>query len=52
MTAPGSFYPEVWDWVERAPNFMLPLALIYVVRRHRTVDIPTHVAASSTLSNV
>jgi len=24
MTAPGEFYPEVWDWVERAPNFCSP----------------------------
>jgi len=52
MTAPGEFYPEVWDWVERAPNFMLPVALIYVVWRHRTIDVPTHMAAESTLTKI
>ncbi|MEJ3748926.1 hypothetical protein WEI85_37345 [Actinomycetes bacterium KLBMP 9797] len=35
VTAAGEFYPEVWDVVERAPNFMLPAALIYLVYQHR-----------------
>ncbi len=38
VTAAGAFYPEVWDWVERGPNFMLPLiGLIMVLhlRGHR-----------------
>jgi hypothetical protein len=35
VTAAGVFYPEVWDVVERAPNFMLPAALIYLVVQHR-----------------
>src|SRR5205085_2284812 len=33
----GRFLPAVWDWVERAPNFMLPAALLYVaVKTRRT----------------
>lgn len=35
MTAAGVFFPEVWDWVERAPNFMLPAALGYLVVKTR-----------------
>jgi len=35
LTAAGVFYPEVWDLVERAPNFMVPAALIYLVYQHR-----------------
>jgi hypothetical protein len=35
VTAAGEFYPEVWDVVERAPNFLLPAALIYLVYQHR-----------------
>lgn len=35
MTAVGEFLPELWDLVERAPNFMLPLAMIYLIRSHR-----------------
>jgi hypothetical protein len=35
VTAVGQFYPEVWDVVERAPNFMLPAALVYLVYQHR-----------------
>jgi hypothetical protein len=35
VTAAGEFYPEVWDIVERAPNFMLPAALVYLVYQHR-----------------
>jgi len=42
VTAADEWYPEVWDWVERAPNWMLPAALIYVVVRHRTAVIPSH----------
>lgn len=35
MTAAGVFFPEIWDLVERAPNFMLPAALIYIVVKAR-----------------
>ena len=35
VTAVGQFYPEVWDVVERAPNFLLPAALVYLVYQHR-----------------
>lgn len=42
VTAADAFYPAVWDWVERAPNFVLPAGLLYVIVRHRTVDVPTH----------
>lgn len=35
VTAVGDFYPEIWDVVERAPNFMLPAALIYLIYQHR-----------------
>jgi hypothetical protein len=31
MTSVGEFFPEVWDLVERAPNWMLPAALAYLV---------------------
>jgi hypothetical protein len=47
VTAAEAFYPEVWDWIERAPNFMLPVALVYVIVRHRTVVVPDHVPAPS-----
>lgn len=50
VTAASEWYPEVWDWVERAPNFMLPAALVYVVLRHRTAIIPTHVPSQATLT--
>lgn len=35
MTAAGVFFPEVWDLVERAPNFMIPAALLYLVVSYR-----------------
>jgi len=35
VTAAGEFYPEIWDVVERMPNFMLPAALVYLVYQHR-----------------
>ena len=35
VTAVGELMPELWDVVERAPNFMLPAALIYLVYQHR-----------------
>lgn len=41
MTAVGEFAPEIWDLVERAPNFMLPLAMIYVIRSHRLDNTAT-----------
>jgi hypothetical protein len=30
VTAAGSFYPDVWDVVERGPNFLVPAALLYL----------------------
>ena len=30
VTAAGSFYPNVWDVVERGPNFLVPAALVYL----------------------
>jgi hypothetical protein len=35
VTAAGQFWPEVWDVVERTPNFMLPAAMVYLVYQHR-----------------
>lgn len=35
MTAVGQFFPEFWDLVERAPNFMLPAALVLLVRHYQ-----------------
>jgi hypothetical protein len=35
VTAAGEFYPEVYDIIERAPNFMLPAAMVYLVYQHR-----------------
>ena len=35
VTAVGELMPELWDVVERAPNFMLPAALVYLIRQHR-----------------
>lgn len=47
VTAVGEFYPEVWDVVERAPNFMLPAALIWLVYHHRLDHRPTTTTAES-----
>jgi hypothetical protein len=30
VTAAGSFYPNVWDVVERGPNVLVPAALVYL----------------------
>jgi len=35
VTAAGEIDPAIWDVVERAPNFMLPAALVYLVYQHR-----------------
>lgn len=35
VTAVGVLFPAFWDLVERAPNFMLPAALVLLVRHHR-----------------
>jgi hypothetical protein len=35
VTAAGELYPELWDVVERAPNFLLPAAMVYLVYQHR-----------------
>lgn len=47
VTAVGDFYPEVWDVVERAPNFMLPAALIWLVYQHRLDHRPTTTTAEA-----
>jgi hypothetical protein len=47
VTAVGEFYPEVWDVVERAPNFMLPAALIWLVYQHRLDHRPTTTTAQA-----
>jgi hypothetical protein len=47
VTAVGDFYPEVWDVVERAPNFMLPAALIWLVYQHRLDHRPTTTTTES-----
>jgi hypothetical protein len=40
MTAAGEFYPEVWDLVERGPNFMLPAALLFLTfTLHRPAEL-------------
>lgn len=39
-------YPELWEVVERAPNFMLPAALVYLVYQHR-IDHRAGVAGDS-----
>lgn len=48
VTAVGDLYPEIWDVIERAPNFMLPLALIYLVFHHR-LDHTASTANAGTL---
>jgi hypothetical protein len=48
VTEADTWYPAIWDWVERAPNFMLPAALVFVIVRHRTADVPTHASFEST----
>jgi len=47
VTAVGDFYPEVWDVVERAPNFLLPAALVYLVYQHRLDHRPTTATVAS-----
>jgi hypothetical protein len=47
VTAVGVFYPEVWDVVERAPNFMLPVALIWLIYQHRLDHRPTTTTAAA-----
>jgi hypothetical protein len=47
VTAVGEFYPEVWDVVERAPNVMLPAALIWLVYQHRLDHRPTTATTAS-----
>jgi len=48
MTA-AQAYPEVWDLVERAPNFMLPVALVYLVHQHRLDHSPEQLTAKTVL---
>jgi hypothetical protein len=40
VTAAGVFYPEVWDLVERAPNFTLPLVGFLVILKLRNSGKP------------
>lgn len=43
MSGAGVWYPEVWDLVERGPNFLVPAALLVMtlfLRRHETIKIP------------
>src|ERR671911_677530 len=43
MSGPGQWYPEVWDLVERGPNFLVPAALLVMtlfVRRRETIKVP------------
>lgn len=47
VTSAAAFSPAVWDWVERAPNFLLPAALVFVILRHRSIDVPSHVSLES-----
>ncbi|HET7487814.1 MAG TPA: hypothetical protein VFJ85_07790 [Acidimicrobiales bacterium] len=42
VTSASTWYPEVWDWVERAPNFMIAVAMVYVISCHRTLGVPSH----------
>lgn len=35
VTAAGTLYPEIWDIVERGPNFVLPLIGLLIVLRLR-----------------
>jgi hypothetical protein len=48
ITAAGVFYPEVWDLVERAPNFTIPLVGLLVVLKLRNSDKP--VESSKTIT--
>lgn len=48
VTAVGQFMPEIWDVVERAPNFMLPAALVYLVYQHR-LDHTTSAATTESI---
>jgi len=47
VTAAGEFLPEFWDLVERAPNFMLPAALVYLVYQHRLDHAATTATAEA-----
>lgn len=43
MSGAGVWYPEVWDLVERGPNFLVPAALLVMtlfVRRQETLKVP------------
>lgn len=45
MSGAGVWYPEVWDLVERGPNFLVPAALLVMtlyLRRRETVKIPNY----------
>ncbi len=57
VTSAGAFYPEVWDVVERGPNFLLPAGLLYltyVLRRpaqlveHEELSIEADLAGAGT----
>jgi hypothetical protein len=35
VTAAGDVRPAIWEFVERAPIYMLPAALVYLIYQHR-----------------
>jgi hypothetical protein len=40
MSGAGVWYPEVWDLVERGPNFLVPTALLIMTLFLRRQEIP------------
>ena len=45
MSGAGSWYPHVWDLVERGPNFLVPAALLIMtlfLRRHELPKVPDY----------
>ena len=38
MTGAGVFHPEIWDLVERGPNFLLPAALVIMTLKLRSMQ--------------
>lgn len=38
VTSADAWYPEFWDWVERAPNFAIPLVGLMVVLQLRKLQ--------------
>ena len=45
MSGAGVWYPELWDLVERGPNFLVPAALLVITlffRRREIVRVPDY----------